>query len=146
MTRPSAVHRCRETDVWLKARCVREPTKENTQEPILYGLWVKIIYNQQRRQKMNEQYYIIRCARAGVFYAQINERRGDEADIVNARRLWYWEGAASLSQLATDGVKNPDACHFTVTVPHMTVLGICEIIPCSDKAAECIDGVKEWKI
>lgn len=95
---------------------------------------------------MDKQYYIIRCEQAGVFYAQIKERRGDEADIVNARRLWYWKGAASLSQLAVDGVKSPDECKFTVTVPQMTVLGVCEIIPCSDKAKESIDGVKVWKV
>lgn len=93
----------------------------------------------------NNQKYIIRCDRAGVFYAEIAERRGDEADLANARRLWYWDGAASLSQMATDGVKMPENCKFTVTVPIMTVLGVIEIIPCTDTACESIDGVPEWK-
>ena len=89
--------------------------------------------------------YIIRCDRAGVFYAEIAERRGDEADLINARRLWYWDGAASLSQLATEGVTAPRNCKFTVTVPSMTVLGIIEVIPCSEKAVMSIDGVPVWK-
>lgn len=95
--------------------------------------------------KAKNQKYIIRCDRAGVFYAEIKERRGDEADLVNARRLWYWEGAASLSQLATEGVKAPENCKFTVTVPSMTVLGVIEVIPCTKSAVESIDGVAEWK-
>lgn len=95
--------------------------------------------------KTKNQKYIIRCDRAGVFYAEIKERRGDEADLVNARRLWYWEGAASLSQLATEGVKAPENCKFTVTVPSMTVLGVIEMIPCSKVAVLSIDGVPEWK-
>lgn len=96
--------------------------------------------------KTENQKYIIRCDRAGVFYAEIKERRGDEADLVNARRLWYWDGAASLSQLATDGVKAPENCKFTVTVPEMTVLGVIELIPCSESAVLSIDGVSEWKL
>lgn len=91
------------------------------------------------------QKYIIRCDRAGVFYAEIKERRGSEADLVNARRLWYWDGAASLSQLATDGVTAPRNCKFTVTVPEMTVLGVIEVIPCTEEAVECINEVPVWR-
>lgn len=94
---------------------------------------------------MNNQKYIIRCDRAGVFYAEIAERRGSEADLVNARRLWCWDGAASLSQLAVNGTVAPRGCKFTVTVPSMTVLGVIEVIPCSDKAVESIEAVPEWK-
>lgn len=94
----------------------------------------------------NNQKYIIRCDRAGVFYAEIKERRGSEADLVNARRLWYWDGAASLSQLVTEGVTRPENCKFTVTVPSMTVLGVIEVIPCTESACKSIDGVPVWKL
>lgn len=96
-------------------------------------------------ENKSEQYYIIRCDRAGVFFAKIAERRGDEADLVDCRRLWYWDGAASLSQLAMEGVKAPENCKFTVTIPAMTVLGVIEIIPCSERAVKSINGVREWK-
>ena len=91
------------------------------------------------------QKYIVRCDRAGVFFAEIAERRGSEADLVNARRLWHWEGAASLSQLAMEGVKKPRSCMFTVTVPSMTVIGVIELIPCSESAVASISEVSEWK-
>lgn len=94
---------------------------------------------------MKDQKYIIRCDRAGVFYAEIKERRGSEVDLVNARRLWYWDGAASLSQLAMEGVTAPRNCKFTMIVPEMTVLGVIEVIPCTEAAVKSIDGVKEWK-
>lgn len=94
---------------------------------------------------MDNKFYIIRCDRAGVFFGHIKERNGSEATLTDVRRLWYWEGAASLSQMALEGVKKPRECKFTVTVPEMTVLGVIEIIPCSDMAAECILGVPEWK-
>lgn len=91
------------------------------------------------------QKYIIRCDRAGVFYAEIKERRGSEADLVNARRLWYWDGAASLSQLALEGVKAPRSCKFSVTVPEMTVLGVIEVIPCAEAAVKSVNEVPEWR-
>lgn len=93
-----------------------------------------------------EQYYIVRADRAGVFAGNIKEREGSEVTMTNARRLWYWEGAASLSQMAVDGVSRPDVCKFTLTVPEMIVLGVIEIIPCSDEAERSIKAVKEWKI
>lgn len=94
---------------------------------------------------MNEQYYIIRCDRAGVFFGKIKERRGSEVDLIDVRRIWYWDGAASLSQLAMEGVSKPQNCKFTVTVPEMTVLGVIEIIPCSQNAVDCIKVVAEWR-
>ena len=50
-----------------------------------------------------------------------------------------------MSQLATEGVKAPKNCKFTVTIPAMTVLGIIEIIPCTDEAVRSINGVRVWK-
>lgn len=89
--------------------------------------------------------YIVRSKEAGVFYGEIKERNGSEVTMTNARCLWYWDGAASLNQLALEGVKKPENCKFTVSVPELTILGVCEILPCSNEACEIIDGVKVWK-
>lgn len=88
---------------------------------------------------------IIRADRAGVFYGEIKERNGSEVVMTNVRRLWYWDGAASISQLATEGVTRPGNCKFTVTVEEMTILGVIEIIPCTKKAEESIDSVAVWR-
>lgn len=93
-----------------------------------------------------ERYYIVRCERAGVFAGHIKHRDGQEVTMTDVRRLWYWDGAASLSQLAVDGPKKPRHCKFTVTVPEMTVLGAIEILPCSARAEQSILEVQEWKI
>lgn len=89
--------------------------------------------------------YIIRTEKAGVFFGKIKERHGQEVTLTNVRRLWYWNGAASLSQLAVDGTSKPQSCKFTIIVPEMTVLGVIEIIPCSERAVTSIQGVKEWR-
>ena len=89
---------------------------------------------------------IVRADRAGVFFGELKSKNGNEVEMENVRRIWYWEGACSLSQLAVDGTSEPDNCKFTVVVPEMTILDIIEIIPCTQKAIESIEGVKEWKI
>ena len=95
---------------------------------------------------MDNRYYIIRTNNAGVFFGHIVERRGNEADLSDVRRIWYWYGACSLSQLAVEGTKCPERCKFSVAVPEMTVLGVIELIPCADEAVKSILGVKTWKI
>lgn len=94
---------------------------------------------------MKEQNYIVRADRAGVFFGKIKERSGSEVTMTDVRRIWYWDGAASLSQLAVDGTNRPDDCKFTVYVSEMIILGVIEIIPCTDKAEASIKGVPEWR-
>lgn len=95
---------------------------------------------------MENQKYIIRGDRSGVFYGEIAARDGQEVTIRNCRRLWYWSGAASLSQLAAEGVKRPNDCKFSVTVAELTVLDAIELIPCTESACASIDRVPVWKI
>lgn len=93
----------------------------------------------------NNQDYIVRCDRAGVFFGKIKERNGSEVTMVEVRKLWSWDGACAVEQLAQDGTKTPGNCRFTVTIPEMTVLGAIQIIPCTDAASASLRGVKEWK-
>lgn len=92
------------------------------------------------------QFCIVRCYGAGVFFARVESLEDQIAQLRDARRIWRWDGAASLSQLATEGTKRPEGCKFTVTVPQMTVTQVIEIIPCSEQAIASIGGVREWKI
>lgn len=95
---------------------------------------------------MNQK-YIIRCEAAGVFYGEIAERRGSEADLVNVRRIHGWEGACSLSQLAMEGCKKQGGNNrHSMVVPAMTVLGVIEVIPVSAEARENLDAMPVWKI
>lgn len=88
---------------------------------------------------------IIRGSRSGVEFGTLVSQNGSEVTLENARRIWYWSGAASLSQLAKDGTSNPTDCKFTVTVDSITILDAIEIIPCTDKAIKSIEEVSVWK-
>ena len=88
---------------------------------------------------------IVRGDHSGVEFGTLVAHKGSEVTLHNARRIWYWDGAATLSQLAKDGTAIPSNCKFTVYVESITILDAIEIIPCTDKAIKSIEGVKEWK-
>lgn len=97
-------------------------------------------------KKKLHPYVIVRGDRSGVFAGDLVERFGQEVTLHNCRRLWYWDGAASISQLAADGTKRPGNCKFTVPVESIVILDAIEIIPCTDAAEASIKAVKEWKM
>ena len=91
------------------------------------------------------EYCMVRTYSAGVFAWYIEERNGKEAKLRNARRIWYWEGAASLSELATRGTSKPEKCKFPCAVDTVILTDVIEIIPITDAAKKSIEGVPEWK-
>ena len=89
---------------------------------------------------------IVRGNDSGVFYGTLIERDGNHVLLGDCRRLWYWEGAASISQLAVDGTTLPNECRFTVAVESILILDAIEIIPCTEAAIISIEGVEIWKM
>jgi len=96
------------------------------------------------KQAMAEGQVIIRSRDSGVHFGTLASRDGSEVALHNSRRIWYWSGAASLNQMAVNGVSNPQECKFSIRVPVITVLGVCEILPCTSSAAANIEEVPEW--
>ena len=94
---------------------------------------------------MYGKYCVVRGKHFGVFAGTIESMEGNTVLLKDARRLWYWDGAASLSQVATEGVKEPRNCKFTVTVRSVLLLDVIEIIPTTELAEQNIKEVPEWK-
>ena len=90
-------------------------------------------------------YIICRTENAGVFAGELESRQGTEVVMTNARRLWYWDGAATLSELAVSGTKKPRACKFPVAVPRVTLFQVVEILDVTDAARASIEGVPIWE-
>jgi len=88
---------------------------------------------------------MVRTYSAGVFMGELVSRKGQEVVLTNARRIWYWSGAASLSQLAMEGTSDPANCKFPCPVDRVELLHAVEIIDVTSKAKASIDGVPVWK-
>jgi len=83
---------------------------------------------------------IIRTYSAGVWFGTVAEKDGNEIIITDARRLWYWKAAKSisLSAVANFGV---DQKVSKITAPVSSVwLEAIEIIPATDDAIKSIEG------
>ena len=94
---------------------------------------------------MENKFYIVRAKDAGVFFGKIKEKSPGEVTMTDVRKLWYWDGACAVEQLAVDGTNRPNSCKFTVIVPEMIIADPIQIIECSEKAAKSLRGVVAWK-
>jgi hypothetical protein len=95
--------------------------------------------------KKKNPYVMIRTYSAGVFAGYLKSRKGKEVELTEARRIWYWDGAASLSQLAQSGTSKPQNCKFPEPVDSIILTEAIEIIPISVIAKKSIDGVAIWR-
>jgi hypothetical protein len=91
------------------------------------------------------KYVLIRTYSAGVFCGYLKQDKGTEVILLNARRLWYWDGASSLSQLSVDGVKKPTTCKFPCEVNEIKLQGVIEQLPMTEKARLSVAGVPIWQ-
>lgn len=92
-----------------------------------------------------DNYYIVRANGAGVFFGKIKERKGTEVLMENARRLYYWSGALSVTDIAKNGVTNPKDCKFTAFIDEVLIFNVVEINKCSEKSIKILVEVAEWK-
>lgn len=91
---------------------------------------------------------LIRSNASGVHYGYLKEVKdtlaGRVVTLVKSRRIWSWKGAASLSQIAVDGVGY--GSKITVEVAKIEVVDVIEIIPLTQKAFDNLNRIEIWKI
>ena len=92
------------------------------------------------------KYCVIRTYSAGVHIGYVKEfgiKQPQHAKLINSRRLHYWDGAASLSQVAMDGVNS--SSRIAMELPEIELTDVIEVIPCSEEATKFFKGAKIWK-
>lgn len=93
----------------------------------------------------NENYVIVRGDKSGVFFGVLYSRNGQEVELHNVRKIWYWSGANAVEQIAVDGVKDKKETKLTITVDSMVITDASQIIPCTKKAVNNLKSIPEWK-
>lgn len=92
---------------------------------------------------------LIRSYAAGVFYGYLNKKTatvaGIEVQLLNCKRIFQWYGACSLSQVATEGVKDKAQTKISVETPEQEIMNVIEIIPLSKESFENLNSVATWK-
>ena len=91
-------------------------------------------------------YVMIRTYSAGVHCGYMKSREGKEVVLLDSIRIWQWSGAASISQLAIEGTKNPDSCKFAMPITTSLILTeSIEVIEMTKESKESIQNVPSWK-
>lgn len=93
----------------------------------------------------SDNVHMVRTYSAGVFYGEIEKREGNEVTLKYARRVYYWDGAATLSQLAQKGTSKPENCKFPMVVTEVLLLDVIEIIPVTKEALTILNSVPVWE-
>ncbi len=101
-------------------------------------------FSEHERMKMLNQYVIVRTYSAGVFAGTMVRRDGKEVELENVRRIWFWSGAASLSELAQRGTSKPLECKFPCEVDREIVTEAIEILSVTEEARQSIASVPVW--
>ena len=96
------------------------------------------------KSKARPKYVIVRCRDAGVHAGEYVSHSGRAVILTNARRIWYWDGAASLSEIAVHGCSKPDNCKIALPVPKITLTEACEIIECESAGEAFLREVVAW--
>ena len=95
-----------------------------------------------------KEYVLVRTQSAGVYVGYLYRKEstvaGIEVTLKKARNIWYWDGAASINQLAMEGVSKPENCKFPMEVESIDLIAIA-IIPVTEKARLNIQTVAVWK-
>ena len=100
--------------------------------------------NRKLKTMKKETRKIVRTRSAGVFFGEIESRDGQCVAMSNARRIWFWTGAASLSELAQRGTSKPEGCKFPMAVSRVELFEVIEILDVTESAAASIDSVEVW--
>ena len=96
--------------------------------------------------KTKEKEFVVVRGPPGVFAGYLAKEDGKEVEMVDCFCLWKYSGAASLNQIALEGVKTPADCKFSVSVPRMRLKDIFQVITCTEAAKKNLLGVPRWKI
>jgi hypothetical protein len=85
---------------------------------------------------------IVRTYSSEVHYGHLVSRRGREVRLTGSRRIQYWTGALSCSELATRGPSAGSRIGDPISV---TLTEAIEIIDCAPDAAGAIESYPRWE-
>lgn len=96
----------------------------------------------QNNNHMIGKYCVIRTYSAGVHIGTVESVSGTEVLLKNARRIWKWNGAFTLSEVSLNGL-NPEGSRISETVKEIFLTQTIEIIPATEKAIKNFEACHE---
>jgi hypothetical protein len=95
-----------------------------------------------KNNTMIGKYVVVRTHSAGVHVGVLKSKEGKEVVLTEARRVWYWIGAFTLSAVSQTGVGSESK--ISIAVPEIMLTEAIEIIPCSNAAEKKLRRIKAY--
>lgn len=99
----------------------------------------------EKKTKMIGKHVIVRSNMAGVFFGILTEKNGDELTLSKARKFFYFSGANTVEDLATQGAIDVSNNKLTREVSEMIISKFEQILPCTKEAIKQINSIPVWK-
>lgn len=93
-----------------------------------------------RKTKTAPRRVIVRTYSAGVHYGTLAACNGPEVTLADARRIWSWQGANTLHEIALRGVGRGSKVSEPVST--ITLTEAIEIIDCAPESVTSLDTAK----
>ena len=87
---------------------------------------------------------IARIERAGAFHGTLDYIDNEIIRLKDARRIYYWNGALSVTDIAAKGITGGKVTIPVTTVEFMSDK-VVELNECSEEASKSIEAIKPWK-
>ncbi len=101
-------------------------------------------------KNVKQPYVMIRSYAAGVHFGFLKSEKFTESGKVvvleKTKRVFYWSGAASLSQLAAEGSKRPKDCKISMEIESNEIVNVIETISMTEEAIKNLNEITPWKI
>lgn len=92
-----------------------------------------------KEDRMGLKRVLIRTYSAGVHFGELVRRDGKEVELTNARKIWSWQGANTLHEIALHGVSK--GSRVSEPVPSIVLTEAIEIIEMSAEAWSIMEGI-----
>jgi len=90
-------------------------------------------------QSLIGKFVVVRTYSAGVHVGTLDAQNGKEVTLSNARRIWSWQGANTLNEIANKGVGKGSKVSDTVSMISLTEA--IEIIAGTEEAQTNLGGL-----
>ena len=101
------------------------------------------------KRATKQEYVIARCKDAGVHAGYLVSTNSKHTVLRDARRIWYWTGAASLSEIAVYGLNPAKSSESKIAAPVKRVRlrdsDICELTVCTDDGRKSVEAANTWR-
>ena len=94
------------------------------------------------KNPMLGKYCVVRTYSAGVHIGTIDSVDKTEVLLKNARRIWKWNGAFTLSEVSINGIDS-ESSKISETVKEIFLTQVIEMIPATEKAIKSFEDCHE---